>query len=631
MNPTTDPAEGSSSKAPAPAKPGPSAIAQAYQNAAASLGVEDADLERRDLRLSQLRGITFLAAGGSGLFALFETSQFSWLVAALAASVFLVLLVLHARVSTRRFGIQRRQRLLDAGLARIAGTYRSEAEETHRRGEGLGEDCNYAKDLDLFGANSLFEQLNTTQTAAGRLKLAGWLSEAAAPETTLARQAAATELVERSDFRQEMALVGMQSKNLHEDAAELIAWTQQPATTKLATFVAFGGLLLLLQLSLAILAFGMDFAWAAKGWLVCVAIQVIALAQFRPAIEPVIGPVSSTATPLGRLHELVATVEAQSFQNERLAAMHKAVSGASSKLRKLDSLVGYAAIRHNGFAGLVANFFLMWDLWCAWRLHGWQQREGQAVEGWLEAMGELEALAALATFAAEHPDFCWPTLLGTTTGEKAAPSLIAEGLAHPLLPAADRVANSIELSDAPCALMITGSNMSGKSTMLRSVGVAAVMAQAGAPVCAKSMRLSPLRIRSSVRVDDDLSQGVSHFYAEVKRLKQVVDSVAQAGPPVLFLLDEVLHGTNSRERVIGAKAVVRYLVDQGAIGAVTSHDLGLTELAAETDGAVRNVHFEDQLSEGEMYFDYTMKAGPVETSNALRLMRSAGIAIVPLD
>jgi DNA mismatch repair ATPase MutS len=179
--------------------------------------------------------------------------------------------------------------------------------------------------------------------------------------------------------------------------------------------------------------------------------------------------------------------------------------------------------------------------------------------------------------------------------------------------------------------MITGSNMSGKSTMLRSMGLGAVLAQAGAPVCAAELTMSPVRVFTSMRVGDALDRGVSRFYMEVEKLKRIVDALDEAGAPVMFLLDEVLHGTNSRERIIGAKAVVRYLVEHGAIGAVSSHDLGLVELERLTDGKVKNVHFEDHIENGRMCFDYRMKAGAVSTSNALRLMRDVGLTVPGLS
>jgi DNA mismatch repair ATPase MutS len=299
---------------------------------------------------------------------------------------------------------------------------------------------------------------------------------------------------------------------------------------------------------------------------------------------------------------------------------------ASRKMRRLESLAGFAALRHSALVHVVANAALSWDVLCAVALDRWRARHGREVSSWLEALSELEALASLATFAYEHASFAWPTV---ADGEAR---FSASDLAHPLIPSRQRVGNDVRLEPPVRALMITGSNMSGKSTMLRSIGIAAVLAQAGAPVCARALTMSALRVCTSMRVDDSLAEGASHFYNEVRRLKRVLDALATPGAPPLFLLDEVLHGTNSRERNLGAKAVVRHLVDHGAIGAVSSHDLGLCELEELTGGKIVNTHFEDQLKDAkadQLSFDYRMKPGPVGTSNALRLMRQVGIAIVP--
>jgi DNA mismatch repair ATPase MutS len=249
------------------------------------------------------------------------------------------------------------------------------------------------------------------------------------------------------------------------------------------------------------------------------------------------------------------------------------------------------------------------------------------VAGWLATLAELEALASLATFAHEHPDYAWPRI------EEADHVFEGRDLGHPLIPADRRVSNDVALDAAHPALMISGSNMSGKSTMLRSIGVNAVLALAGAPVCASSLRLGIVHVYTSMRVGDALDRGASRFFMEVRRLQQLLAALEdpQTGSAVLFLLDEVLHGTNSRERNIGAKAVVSHLVERGAIGAVSSHDLGLVELEKLTAGRVVNVHFEDHIEDGGMCFDFRMKPGPVSTSNALRLMRMVGIDLPGLD
>jgi DNA mismatch repair ATPase MutS len=263
----------------------------------------------------------------------------------------------------------------------------------------------------------------------------------------------------------------------------------------------------------------------------------------------------------------------------------------------------------------------MWDAHCAFALSRWRARAGKRLRGWLEAIGEVEALASLGAFTFEHPDFAWPE-------PAAQPMLEASALGHPLIADDQRVGNDVRLPCAGRALVVTGSNMSGKSTLLRAIGVNVVLACAGAPVCARSMRVGPLRVATSMRVEDSLARGVSHFYAELQRLKRIVDWARDSSPgAVLFLLDEILHGTNSRERVVGARAVVRDLLGTGALGAISTHDVGITAIVQELPDRVENVHFEEQVSGTTMTFDYVLRPGVVQSSNALRLMRAIGLAV----
>jgi DNA mismatch repair ATPase MutS len=260
----------------------------------------------------------------------------------------------------------------------------------------------------------------------------------------------------------------------------------------------------------------------------------------------------------------------------------------------------------------------MWGVHCSLAIEVWRARHGASVERWLAAVGQLEALSSLAGYAWEHPADPYPTL------EDGEPRFEAEALGHPLISVDRCVLNDVTLGGDRRVLMVSGSNMSGKSTLLRAVGTNAVLAQAGAPVRAVGLRLSPLAVGATLRISDSLQEGTSRFYAELVRLRDIV-RIAEGPVPLLFLLDEILHGTNSHDRRLGAAAVVRGLVERGAIGLVTTHDLALSEMV--DDPAVRavNVHFEDRLEDGQMVFDYRMRPGVVRTSNALALMRTLGL------
>jgi DNA mismatch repair ATPase MutS len=240
---------------------------------------------------------------------------------------------------------------------------------------------------------------------------------------------------------------------------------------------------------------------------------------------------------------------------------------------------------------------------------------------WLDAVGEIEALSSIAAYRFEHPGDVFPEF-----EEGSAPIFDAEALGHPLLPEATAVRNDVRIGGDVRVLVVSGSNMSGKSTLLRTVGVNAVLAQAGAPVRARRLRLTPLTVGASIRIQDSLHAGVSRFYAEVTRLGAIMRRASQP-PPLLFLIDELLHGTNSHDRRIGAEAIVRGLVDRGAIGLVTTHDLALAHVADALGPRGANVHFRDVLEDGQMRFDYIMRPGVVDHSNALQLMRSVGLEV----
>jgi DNA mismatch repair ATPase MutS len=346
-------------------------------------------------------------------------------------------------------------------------------------------------------------------------------------------------------------------------------------------------------------------------------------------LTPMLAAASSRESAATRWRGMIAAIERESFDAPLLKELQSRLSAgkrkASEEIASLERIVGYVDARRNEVFRLLIGPMLMWDVHCARALVRWRARAGSHVRAWLATLGEIEALASIAGFAHEHPAFVFPAI-------EAEPLVEARALGHPLIADAARVGNDVTLEGGGRAMVVTGSNMSGKSTLLRAIGVNAALAFAGAPVCAASLRVGPSRVATSMRIADSLEEGVSHFYAELRRLKRVLDWATEPGrPPVLFLLDEILHGTNSRERVIGACAVVRELLERGALGAVSTHDLGITALERElgASGRVQNVHFEEQVHGDTMTFDYVLRPGIVQSSNALRLMRAVGITVAP--
>ena len=329
------------------------------------------------------------------------------------------------------------------------------------------------------------------------------------------------------------------------------------------------------------------------------------------------------AHELGLLSEVLVRMEREQFHSPLLAGLRASLDAdgepPSRQLARLKRLVENLDSRDNVVVRVLEPFIL-WTAHLAVRVEDWRALSGTAVRRWLNAAGEMEALCSLASHAFEHPADPFPEFAA------GGPCIEAEAIGHPLLAEDKVVRNDIRLGGALQVVVVSGSNMSGKSTMLRTLGVNVVLAQAGAPVRARRMRVSPLAVGASIRLTDSLQGGVSRFYAEILRLRQILDETA--GPlPVLFLIDEFLHGTNSHDRRIGAAALVRGLVQRGAIGLITTHDLALADIADELGERAANVHFEDQIADGKISFDYHMRPGVVRKSNAIELMRQVGLEI----
>ena len=355
--------------------------------------------------------------------------------------------------------------------------------------------------------------------------------------------------------------------------------------------------------------------------------QAAVAAFWRRKVGEALRGIDAAAYDLSLLTALLQRVEREPFTSPLLSRLHEALTTDSVPASKrVARLLSFVSVLDNLSLNLLMSPIgrvLLVRSQMAAAIDRWRAAHGRALGGWLQAIGELEALACFATHAYEHPADPFPTVIDNPTD----PIVEADALAHPLIVERDAVPNDVKLGGtAPHVLIVSGSNMSGKSTLLRAIGVNAVLALAGAPVRAGKMTISPVAIGATLRVEDSLQAGYSRFYAEILRIRAIV-GLAREGRPLLFLLDEILHGTNSYDRRIGAEAIVRALVDAGAIGLVTTHDLALTELVASLDGRAANVHFEDRLEDGKIVFDYRMREGVVERSNALALMRAIGLDV----
>jgi hypothetical protein len=371
-------------------------------------------------------------------------------------------------------------------------------------------------------------------------------------------------------------------------------------------------------------AFGAFFhRWGSLPFVAVLLIQLAFAGWLHGRVETVLRTVEKRGRDLALLAGVLARLEHATFTSPRLRELRNSLDtpGAvppSQRIAQLGNLLDLLNSRRNQLFAPLA-LLLLWGTQVAHAIEAWRAVSGRAIANWHEALGQFEALCALATYGYEHPEDPFPDVV---SGEVCYEG---EGLAHPLLPRGRCVPNDLCLGS--CALMVvSGSNMSGKSTFLRTVGINAVLALAGAPVRARRLRLTPVALGATLRIQDSLQAGRSRFYAEILRVRQVVQ--LSRGPlPLLFLLDELFAGTNSHDRRLGAEAVVRGLVEAGALGLVTTHDLALAQIADHLGARAANVHFADHFEEGVMTFDYRLHPGVVQKSNALALMRAVGLEV----
>jgi hypothetical protein len=585
-----------------------------YERRLAARRERIAALDRINFTLSNVRLVLALAGGVLLWMAVVRGSvSAAWpLVAWLS---FGVVALIHATRLQRFERAKAAERVYMRGLDRLDGRWAGGG----RDGASFLVDHPYAGDLDLFGQASLFELLNTTRTEIGELTLAGWLRGPAPLAEVRARQAAIDELRPMLDFKEDVAVLASEAPVGRTGL--LAVWAASPAVhfaSALRVALAAGALVTI-ALAAAVFRELVALEWL-FGWLF---LEIGFAAIWRRPFHQVLHGIEMPEHDLGLLAGLLARIESERFTSPRLAALHQALRTdgvpPSRRVAQLRRLVSWLDSTHNLMFAPIA-FVLLVRPQLAIAIDRWHAAYGSAVGEWLRAVGDFEALVALATFAYERPDDPFPDLADE------GPVYEAEGLGHPLIVAAGGVRNDVRLgTGGPQVIIVSGSNMSGKSTLLRSVGVSVVLALAGAPVTAKRLRVSALALGATLHIQDSLQAGHSRFFEEILRIRTIAD--AARGPvPLLFLLDEILHGTNSHDRRIGAEGIVRALVALGGIGLVTTHDLALTELSATLGSAV-NMHFEDRLEDGKMIFDYRMRPGVVAHSNALALMRAIGLDV----
>jgi hypothetical protein len=608
----------------------PNPAESVYQERAALFAEEERRRARVSFRFSLLRGGLFLAFVGCLFMILYTAGSFIpawWIGAGIFLLAFLAVLPVHDRViaEQRRAGDLRQ--INEEGLHRIARDWeRLPLPEMPPPGD---EHTALGRDLHLFGRASLGHLLGTSHTPPGKTTLARWLLDPAPPDEIARRQAAVGRLAAEIDLRQQLEARARPLEKVPPDTEPFLRWAEGEPW-----LLARPGLI-----------------WTARG-LAVLTLGVVAAGLFTPlpswpALLMVVVNLAFSYTFQGRIEETFNRISAREGEFQLYAAALEIAAGVpfpEPALRRiaaelapqgmpahrwmdlLHRRVVLADSRHSALVHAPLQLLALWDFHILHLLESWQRKAGPRARKWLAALGEMEALSALAALRFENPGWAFPRV---AEGEDR---LAARGLGHPLIAEARRVSNDVEVGPPGAFLLVTGSNMSGKSTLLRSLGVNAVLAQAGGPVCAAALSMPPLALATSILIEDSLADGVSFFMAELKRIQRIVemsDRCHAAGRRLLYLLDEILRGTNSYERQVAVRKVILHLLRRGAIGAVSTHDLELAGIEELRESCIP-VHFRETFhpnAEGGkvMTFDYVMRPGVATTVNALKLLELVGL------
>lgn len=578
----------------------------------------------RDRTLSNARLASALVAIGLvAAIAFHKLPEATWIGVFLLVAAFVLLVILHARLARRTQATEHALRFHEEALARAADRWRELP--VPRAPDVLPAATHpYADDLDLFGSSSLWHKLGASTSRFGRARLAAWLAGEelpSFPEGTRLRQEAVRDLAARIELREVLFVQAALSEETDPNA--FLAWVEKGPALDSAPIRAIAFVLPAVTLTLFVVR---EFGLVSTRVLAVPVVLTIALlfalaARTRAVLAPALGAASSMLA----YGEALARIEKEAFAAPHLVAQKARLDGkkerVSALLLSLDRTVGLLEARQNEVFRLLIAPFLLWDVHAALTLSRWRSRARAQMLDALDVLAEIEALAVLSGDFVQDEDAAFPELT-------LEDSFTVEGLAHPLLPRTAAVGNDLTIPGPGSMLLVTGSNMSGKSTWLRAMGLAAVVARIGGAVRAKSCRTGELRVATSLRVKDAVDEGVSRFYAELLKLKTAVDLARAAkSPPLFFLFDEVLSGTNAREREIGARALVSALLREGAMGAISTHDLPLAKLAEEHEGHVLLAHFRENVKDGKMTFDYVLRPGVVQSSNALHLMKDLGLPI----
>ncbi len=503
---------------------------------------------------------------------------------------------------------------------------RIESDWTYFKDEGreyMDPNHPYINDLDIFGHASLFHWINTANSYHGRKILSEKLKNSAKDVDTIKKQQnAIKELAAKLDFCQDLECRGMAGKDISNDPEKLFLYAE--AKTRLFPVKGLHYLLYILP-GITVLSFLMYYFYGYSIYipLTSLIIQVIVNVIGFSKVNLIMANIYSHKIKIEVYQSMLEVVEKEQFVDNYLLELHAVLfnnkKSASQQIKNLDKIVGALGLRYNPIVHIIINNIFFWDFHCVLALERWKEASGLSLRNWIHTLGTFEALSSLALIAQLNPQWNYPSF------ELNQLIIQAADMGHPLINDKTRVVNDFAINNQIC--IITGSNMSGKTTFLRTIGVNLVLAYAGAPVCARNFRCSILDVFTSMRVADDLNSGISTFYAELLRIKMIIE-YAKKEQPMLFLIDEVFRGTNSQDRVVGARNVLMNLNKSWILGLISTHDYELCNFENDESDRIKNAHFTETYHEGEISFDYKLRPGRCETANAKYLMKMVGIEIV---
>lgn len=589
-----------------------------YERRLAEVQTDEADLLARDSVFVRIRTAIFISAVLLGILCVGESQYVSWLWMLVPVLIFAALLPFHQACMRRLQLARSRVQFHQSRISRLDRVFGPEVVDGSEFSDELHP---WTQDLDVFGRGSLFQMLNECRTQPGRQMLASWMTSVTDGDTIRLRQSRAQGLKPHLQLRESLACIP-DSPNWKNAESLLQQWVQEPAEPiplwVLLWASIIGGI------SIPVIAL-VTFDMLSMRWLLLMVIlQTPAVLMTRRQIRATASRMDNVDSALRQFGHVIEVFERTSVDEPAVRDLqnrfHCSEGTASSAIHQLSRLTQWQnnAMRNQFFAPIAwacGLFVLLTHL-----LECWRRRHGRDVADWLETVACLEATVSVAGYSFDHPEDCLPEI------SDDVPVLTAEELGHPLLKPESCIRNSLSLTQSQPLMLVSGSNMSGKSTFLRSLGSSVVLTLCGSVVRARRFQTYPFQLGTAMRVSDSLQEGRSLFYSVVRRLKTVVD-LTEGSRIVLFLLDEILHGTNSNDRRRGAEAVIRSLVARHALGIVTTHDLALTQIADTMGNQAVNKHFEDTITDGRMTFDYKLRDGVVERSNAIALMRMLGLDV----